>query len=92
VVRATREQAGVALGASPRASLALYRASQALAALDGRGYVLPDDVKVLAAPVLSHRLILDAEGHPDGRTAADVVAALLRGIPAPVESDIVQAP
>ena len=92
VVRATREQAGVVLGASPRASLALYHASQALAALGGRDYVLPDDVKALAVPVLGHRLVMAAEGHIEGRTAGDAVAAVLRDVPAPVEREVAPAP
>ncbi len=58
VVEATRTADAVQLGASPRGSLSLYRASQALAAVEGRDYVLPDDVKTLAVPVLAHRLVL----------------------------------
>jgi MoxR-like ATPase len=85
VVRATRRHPDVELGASPRGSLALYQTSQALAALRGRGYVLPDDVKTLAAPVLGHRLMLGAEARLRGRGPADVVAAILGQVPAPVE-------
>ena len=58
VVRASRSHADVELGASPRGSLALYRTSQALAAVRGRNYVIPDDVKHLAVPVLAHRITL----------------------------------
>ena len=58
LVRATREHASLRFGASPRGALALMRAGQALAALRGRSYVLPDDIKRLARPVLSHRLLL----------------------------------
>jgi len=61
IVNATRESSAFSLGASPRGSLSLMRASQALAALQGRDYVLPDDVKSLAVPVLAHRLILKEE-------------------------------
>jgi MoxR-like ATPase len=85
LVRATREVAGVTLGASPRATLALFRASQALAAIGGRGFVLPDDVKQLAVPVLGHRLIVNAQGRLDGRAASDVVAEVIARVPAPVE-------
>jgi MoxR-like ATPase len=58
---ATREHPDVYLGASPRGSINLYRASQALAALDGRDYVIPDDVKQLAVAVLAHRLIVKSQ-------------------------------
>lgn len=85
LVRATRADEAVALGASPRATIALFRASQALAAIDGRAFVLPDDVKRLAAPVLTHRLTLAARSRLDGRSVGDVVASILRSIPAPVE-------
>jgi MoxR-like ATPase len=88
VVRATRGRAGVALGASPRASLALYRAAQALAALDGRGYVLPDDVKELAGPILGHRLLMSEQGRLDNRAALEVVASLVQEVPAPVEQEV----
>jgi MoxR-like ATPase len=85
LVRASREAAEVALGASPRGTLALLRGSQALAALDGRGYVLPDDVKRLAVPMLGHRVILNAEGTLHGQAGARLVADLLERLPAPVE-------
>jgi MoxR-like ATPase len=85
LARATRDQAGVALGASPRATLALYRAGQALAALDGRRFVLPDDVKRLAEPVLAHRLLLDVQTRLDGQAATAVVRDVLQRVPAPVE-------
>ncbi|MBX6771626.1 MAG: MoxR family ATPase [Chloroflexi bacterium] len=82
LVRATRAHAGITLGASPRATLALYRGSQALAALEGRSFVLPDDVKRLAGPVLGHRLLLAGL---DGRRGADLVAEIIQAVPAPVE-------
>ncbi len=85
IVQASRGSAEIALGASPRATLALLRGSQALAAISGRDYVLPDDVKQLAGPVLAHRLILAAQGRLHGRAAGQVVADLLARIPAPVE-------
>jgi MoxR-like ATPase len=87
LVRATRDFAGVALGASPRATIALFRASQALAAIEGRSFVLPDDVKRLAGPILGHRLIVTAQGRLDGRAASDVVASVLAQVPAPVEEE-----
>ncbi len=85
LVRATREHGAVRLGASPRASLALYHASQALAALRGRTYVLPDDVKALATPVLGHRLILDSQARLRGRSELTVLDEVLAGTPVPVE-------
>ena len=85
VVRATREHAAVELGASPRATLALYRCSQALAALRGRSYVIPDDVKALAPSVLAHRLILDPQTALRGRSSDAVVQEIVDSIPVPVE-------
>ena len=73
------------LGASPRATLALFRGSQALAAISGRSYVLPDDVKRLAGPVLGHRLILAASGRLYGQAGAEVVADVLSRVAVPVE-------
>jgi len=87
VVRATREHDALDLGASPRASLALYRSSQALAAMNGREYVLPDDVKRLAPPVLGHRLLPTSQSRLRGRGATAVVERLLEEIPAPVEDE-----
>lgn len=77
LVLATRAHFDVALGASPRASLALYRAGQACAALAGRAFVLPDDVKRLAEPVLRHRLLLKAESGLRGRTVNSVLAEII---------------
>jgi MoxR-like ATPase len=85
IVRATRSSDEVQLGASPRASLALHRAAQALAALRGRDFVKPDDVKELAPPVLAHRLILHPEARLRGRAPATIVQALVARVPAPVE-------
>ena len=75
---ATRRHRDVLLGASPRGSLALFRGGQALAALRGRDYVLPDDIKHLAIPVLGHRLILKPESQLRGRTPEHVVQELLQ--------------
>jgi MoxR-like ATPase len=83
VVGATRRSPELVLGASPRATLHLVRAAQALAALEGRGYVLPDDVRVLAQPVLAHRLVLAVEAGLGGRSPADVLASLVDAVPVP---------
>lgn len=88
LVRATRTERGIELGASPRATLALFRASQALAAIEGRSHVLPDDVKRLALPILGHRLVLGAQNRLDGRSAPAIVADVLRSVPAPVEDEV----
>jgi MoxR-like ATPase len=85
ITRATRGVPGVELGASPRASIALFRASQARAAIHGREYVLPDDVKRQAPAVLRHRLFLDADAQMRGRTAAAVVSEVLSRVPVPAE-------
>jgi MoxR-like ATPase len=84
IVEATRQHEDVRLGGSPRASIALFRAGQAMAALNDRGYVLPDDIKRLALPVLGHRLILKPESRLRKVTAASVVNAILAGVPVPV--------
>ena len=85
VVRATRAAEGVELGASPRAAVALFRATQAYAAMRGREYALPDDVKAQASPVLRHRLFMDANAQMRGRTAEAVVGEVLARIPVPAE-------
>ncbi len=85
VVRATRDHEGVELGASPRAGLALYKTAQARAALSGRDYVLPDDVKELAVPVLAHRMIMGATARLRGLGAAEAIAEVLEKVPVPIE-------
>jgi MoxR-like ATPase len=85
IVRATRQHAAVDLGASPRASLALFRACQARAALQGRAFVLPDDAKALAAPVLAHRLIVTAQSRLRGQDAEHIMAEVVAATPAPVD-------
>lgn len=85
VIRATRGTEGVQLGASPRAALALFRATQAHAAMRGREYALPDDVKAQAPGVLRHRLFLDANAQMRGRTAAAIVGEILTRVPVPAE-------
>jgi MoxR-like ATPase len=83
IVAGTRASADVALGASPRAALALVVASQAAAYLDGRTFATPDDVKDVAPVVLAHRIIVRPEAELDGTTADDVVARVLASVPAP---------
>lgn len=85
VARATREHSEVELGASPRATLALYQAAQAWAAIDNRDYVLPDDVKYLAPHVLTHRLIISPQAQLRGRKMEELVADIVAGVPVPVE-------
>ena len=79
----TRQHPEVYLGASPRGSLALYRASQALAALRGRDFVLPDDIKILAVPALSHRIILGPGARLKNLTADDIVKAVISDLLVP---------
>jgi len=88
IVRASRASDGVELGASPRAALALYRATQALAAMRGRDHALPDDVKAQAAAVLRHRLFLDANAQMRGRTPEVVVGEILARVAVPAEEAI----
>ncbi len=84
VVRATRDHEAVALGVSPRGSLALYKASQALAALRGRDYVIPSDVQYLCPPVLTHRVHISPQIRLRGRTPAQVVTEITEAVPVPV--------
>jgi MoxR-like ATPase len=86
VVRATREHQAVELGVSPRGTLALYRTTQALAALRGRKFVIPDDVKYLAPPVLTHRLIISPQTRLRGRRPQEIVAEIVATVPVPVET------
>ena len=85
LVRATRQHEAVELGASPRGTLALGRAAQALAALRGRDYVLPDDIKELVPATLAHRVILSPEARLRGRTVAQLLEEIVAAIPVPVE-------
>ncbi|HHX44074.1 MAG TPA: MoxR family ATPase [Chloroflexi bacterium] len=81
LVRATREQFDLSLGASPRGSLGLFKAAQAWAAIHGRDFVLPDDVKLLAPAILGHRLIIKPESALRGRRTATVLRNLLEEVP-----------
>jgi MoxR-like ATPase len=83
IVRATRNHPSLRLGASPRGSLGLMRAGQALAALRERDYVLPDDIKPLVIPVLAHRLILKEEERLRGETSEHFLEEIIRQIPVP---------
>jgi MoxR-like ATPase len=85
VARATREHAEIELGASPRATLALYQTSQAWAAIQGRDYVLPDDVKFMAPHVLTHRLMISPKAQLRGRRPEEMVADIVDSVPVPVE-------
>jgi MoxR-like ATPase len=84
IVHDTRECDELSLGASPRASIALFRCSQALAAISGRNYVQPDDVKRVSAPVLTHRLILRPEARLRKVTAAEVVEDVVEDVAVPM--------
>ncbi len=87
IVRATRKKKALRFGASPRGSLGLMRAGQALAALWGRGFVLPDDIKHLVLPVLAHRLILTDEERLRGGTPEHLLEEILEQIPVPPTTD-----
>jgi MoxR-like ATPase len=87
LVRGTREHSDLRLGASPRSSVALYRAAQAWALLDGRGFVLPDDVQAVAHAVLDHRLLLDIDRELRGATVEGVIDAVLAAVPVPLAGD-----
>jgi MoxR-like ATPase len=83
IVWTTRQVPDLLLGASPRAAIALLQGAKALAALDGRAYVVPDDVKALAAPVLRHRLIVRPEAELSGITGEVVISRVLGSVPVP---------
>lgn len=87
IVQATRESDELSLGCSPRASIALFRTSQALAAVGGRNYVQPDDVKKVAGPVMAHRLILKPETRLRKVTALSVLEELVEEVPVPMLSE-----
>jgi len=85
VARASREHSEIELGASPRATLALYQAAQAWAAINDRDYVLPDDVKRLAPHVLAHRLMISPQAQLRGRKIEELITDIVGGVPVPVE-------
>lgn len=84
IVRATRDSDALRFGASPRGALGLMRAGQAFAALKGRTYVLPDDIKYLTEPVLAHRVILEEEEQLRGNTPENVLQQIMAEIPVPI--------
>lgn len=85
ISRTTRQYDGVRLGVSPRATLSLCFASQAWAAIQGRDFVIPDDVKILAVPVLAHRLITDLQSQFRGKDSGNIIDEILNSIPVPLE-------
>lgn len=85
IARATRAHPEIDLGASPRATLALYQSAQAWAGIRGRDYVLPDDVKVLVGPVLVHRLMISPQAQLRGRELEDLLRDIVSEVPVPVE-------
>ena len=87
IVNATRKSKALRFGASPRGSLGLMRTGQALAALRGRDFVLPDDIKHLVVPVLAHRLILTDEERLRGGTPEHLLEEILGQIPVPAPTD-----
>jgi MoxR-like ATPase len=86
IVRATRDHPSTQLGISPRGSLALYRACEAFAALQGRDYVQPDDVKHLAPGVLSHRLLTTSRSRMRGQQSVEIINTIVKNTPVPVEN------
>ncbi len=84
VVRSTRDHPSVDLGVSPRGTLALFRATQALAGLRGRDYVIPSDVQTLCPPVLTHRVHISPQVRLRGRTPGQVIAEITESVPVPV--------
>jgi len=88
LVQATRDVAETRLGASVRAALALIRSSKTYAASAGRHYVVPDDLKSLAGPVLAHRLVLDPEAEFDGVSALGVISQILLDVPPPGDTSV----
>jgi MoxR-like ATPase len=85
IARATRQNQDIQLGASPRATLSLFQTSQAWAAIQGRDFVLPDDIKFVAPYVLCHRMILSTQAQLRGRTTQELIADIISAVPVPVE-------
>ncbi len=83
VAHATRESPALFLGASPRAAVSLMQAAKATAAMDGRDYVIPDDVKSAALPILRHRVLLKPEAELEGLTADQIIHDLMRSVEVP---------
>ncbi|MDP7534650.1 MAG: MoxR family ATPase, partial [SAR202 cluster bacterium] len=85
IAQATRSHDGLSLGVSPRAALSLYKTSQARAAMDGRDFVTPDDVKAMAETVLAHRMILTSNSRLRGRSTEQIVSDVVDSVPVPIE-------
>jgi MoxR-like ATPase len=85
LVRATRNNPALSLGASPRGSLALAHTTQVLAAVRGRSFVIPDDVQLLIVPTLAHRLILSSQSRLHGKDVPAVLQSMIEQVPVPVE-------
>jgi MoxR-like ATPase len=83
IVHETRNNPSLYLGASPRASLAILRASKANAAINGRDFVLPEDIKEIATPVLRHRIMLTPEKEMEGITADELIESILKAVDVP---------
>ena len=83
LTHATRRATGVQLGASPRASLALMKASQALALFDGQTFVTPEQIQEIAVPIIAHRLSLESQAKFSGTTTAGIVMDILKKVPVP---------
>jgi MoxR-like ATPase len=86
IARATRTNSDIQLGASPRATMSLYQVSQAWALIQGREFVLPDDIKTVAPSVLCHRMIIAPQAQLRGRNASELVADIVSAVPVPVET------
>jgi MoxR-like ATPase len=87
LVRETRHHESVYLGASPRGSISLYKAGQALASFQGRDFVLPDDIKKVAEPVLSHRMVIKPSARLHNHTPAQVIKEVLDSVEIPLGQD-----
>jgi MoxR-like ATPase len=83
LVHATRHHSSLYLGASPRASLSILRTAKALAAMEGRDYVIPDDIRTVSIPVLEHRIQLVPERELEGMTPADVIREIIESVEVP---------
>jgi MoxR-like ATPase len=86
-VNSTRDHASLSLGASPRGSLALFHTAQAHAAMLGRDYVIPDDIKYVAVPCLAHRMLMNPENALSGETTRDVIRELLARVEVPLSQE-----
>ncbi len=86
ITRATRGHSEVSLGASPRGTMALYHSAQAWAAIHGRAFVVPDDIKILAPYVLTHRILIQPQVRLRGRKPEDIITEIVDTVPVPVES------